>query len=78
MQLAKESNPQICSKYNRAHIPPIDLYLDSRLAAFQNGLASSGVGQLIEKAHSIIQARIRNRRGRKTIGEIIIQEKRKE
>jgi hypothetical protein len=26
------------------HVPPIDLYLDSRLAAFQNRLASSGVG----------------------------------
>jgi hypothetical protein len=56
------------------HVPPMDLYLDSRLAAFQNRLASSGVGQLIEKACSTIQARIRNRRGRKST----IQEKRRE
>jgi hypothetical protein len=40
------------------HIPPIDLYFDSQLAAFQNRLASSDVGQLIEKACSTIQARI--------------------
>jgi hypothetical protein len=31
------------------HVPPIDHYLNSRLAAFQNKIANSEVGQLIEK-----------------------------
>jgi hypothetical protein len=48
-----------------AHVPPLDLYLDGWLAAFQNRLANSEVGQLIQKACSTIQTRIRNRRGRK-------------
>jgi hypothetical protein len=48
-----------------AYIPPIDLYLDSRLAALQNRLAGSEVGQLIQKACKVIQSRIKSRRGRR-------------
>jgi hypothetical protein len=59
-----------------AYIPPIDLYLDSWLAAFQNRLTSSGVGQLIEKACRTIQNRIRNRRGHKKAQEASIEEQR--
>ena len=57
-----------------AYIPPIDLFLDSRLAAFQTRLAGTKVEQFIENTCKQIQNRIRNRRGRKvaqkrTIGE---------
>jgi hypothetical protein len=48
-----------------AHIPLIDLYLDSRCAAFQDRLAGSEVGQIIQKACKAIQTRIKNRKGRK-------------
>jgi hypothetical protein len=61
-----------------AHIAPIDFYLDSRLAAFQERLANTKVGQFIENACSTIQARIGNRRGRKTTRKITIGEQRKE
>jgi hypothetical protein len=60
------------------HVPPIDLYLDSRLAAFQNRLANPSVGQLIEKTCATIQARIKNRRGRKTTRTITTREQRRE
>lgn len=60
------------------HVPPMDLYLDSRLTAFQNRLANLGVGQLIEKACSTIQARIRNRRGRRITRKITTREQRRE
>lgn len=60
------------------HVPPIDLYLDSRLAAFQNRLANSSVGQLIEKTCATIQARIKNRRGRKTTRTTTTREQRRE
>jgi hypothetical protein len=46
--------------------PPIDLYLDSRLATFQKQLEDSEVGRIIENSCAWIRARIRNRRGRKT------------
>ena len=57
-----------------AYVPPIDLFLDSRLAAFQARQAGSKVEQFIENSCKQIQARIRNRRGRKaaqkrTVGE---------
>jgi hypothetical protein len=47
------------------HTPPLDLYLDSRLAAFRERLASSPVGQLIQEACKVIQRRLRNRKGRR-------------
>jgi hypothetical protein len=62
----------------KTHVPPIDLYFDSRLATFQNRLANSEVGQLIEKACSTIQARIRNRRRRKTTSKATMKEHRRE
>ena len=46
--------------------PPIDLYLDSRLAAFQDRLANSEVGQFIENSCAQIRARIKGRRGRRS------------
>ncbi len=57
-----------------AHIPPIDLYLDSRLATFQTRLAGSKVEQFIENTCKQIQVKTRNRRGRRvaqkrTVGE---------
>ena len=61
-----------------AHVPPIDFSLDSRVATFQNRLASSRVGQLIEKTCATIQARIKNRRGRKATRKITIREQRRE
>jgi len=61
-----------------AYVPPIDLYLDSRLAAFQNRLTNSGVSQTIEKACQTIQNRIKNRRGHKRAQEASIGEQRQE
>jgi hypothetical protein len=58
------------------YVPPIDLYLDSRLAAFQDRLTNSEVGQLIEKACQTIQNRIRNRREHKRAQEASIGEQR--
>ena len=49
-----------------AYVPLLDLFLDGRLAAFQTRLAGSKVEQTIKKACKQIQARIRNRRRRKT------------
>lgn len=45
--------------------PPIDLHLDSRLAAFQKRLENSEVGRVIENACNWIKARVRNRKGRR-------------
>jgi hypothetical protein len=45
--------------------PPLDLYLDSRLATFQKRLENSEVGRVIENSCNWIKARIRNRRRRK-------------
>jgi hypothetical protein len=61
-----------------AYVPPIDLYLDSWLTAFQNRLTNSGVGQLIEKACRTIQNRIRNRREHKKAQETSIGEQRQQ
>jgi len=47
------------------HTPPLDLYLDGRLAAFRDQLASSPIGQSIQHACRTIQRRLRNKRGRK-------------
>src|SRR5271165_1675628 len=44
------------------YTPPLDLYLDSRLAAFQSRLAHSGVDKIIQKACSAIWSRIKGRR----------------
>jgi hypothetical protein len=59
-----------------AYVPPIDLYLDSWLAVFQNRLTNSEVGQLIEKVCQTIQNRIKNRRGHKKAQEASIEEQR--
>jgi hypothetical protein len=61
-----------------AYVLPIDLYLNSWLAAFQNRLTNSGVGQLIEKACWTIQNRIRNRREYKKAQETSIEEQRQQ
>jgi hypothetical protein len=45
-----------------AYILPIDLYLDSQLAAFQKKLTGSKVEQFIKNIYKQIQAKIRNRR----------------
>jgi hypothetical protein len=47
------------------HTPPLDLYLDGRLAAFRDRLANSKVGQLIQEACRVIQRRLRNKKGRR-------------
>ena len=36
------------------YTPPLDLYLDGRLAAFRARLATSQVGQLIQEAYKVI------------------------
>jgi spore cortex formation protein SpoVR/YcgB (stage V sporulation) len=59
-----------------AYVLPIDLYLDSRLAAFQDRLTNSEIEQLIEKACQTIQNRIRNRREHKRAQEASIEEQR--
>ena len=46
-------------------VPPLDLYLDGRLAAFRGKLASSPVGQSIQDACKAIQRRLRNKKGRR-------------
>jgi hypothetical protein len=46
------------------YTPPIDLYLNGRLAAFRDRLANSPVSQLIQQACKAIQRRLRNKRGR--------------
>jgi hypothetical protein len=52
--------------------------LDSRLAAFQDRLAGSEVGQLIQNTCSAIRARIRNRRGRRAKPKALAGEQKKE
>ena len=47
------------------HTPPIDLYLDGRLAAFKDRLANSQVGRSIQEACRVIQRRLRNKKGRR-------------
>ena len=47
------------------HTPPLDLYLDSRLAAFRERLAGSQVGQTIQEMCKVIQRKLRNKRGRR-------------
>ncbi len=47
------------------YTPPIDLYLDGRLAAFRDRLANSPVSQSIQQACKAIQRRLRNKRGRR-------------
>ena len=54
----------------------MDLYLDSRLATFQRRLENSEVGQIIENACNWIQARIRNRRRRRTTRKTTMKEQR--
>jgi hypothetical protein len=56
--------------------PPIDLYLDSRLASFQKQLEDLEVGQIIENSCAWIRARIRKRSGRKTTRKTTIKEQR--
>jgi hypothetical protein len=56
--------------------PPIDLYLDSRLATFQKRLENSKASQVIENACSWIRARIKNRSRRRTTRKTTIQEQR--
>jgi hypothetical protein len=56
--------------------PPIDLYLDSRLATFQKRLENSEVGQVIGNACNWIKARIKSRRGRKSNRKTAINEQR--
>ena len=47
------------------YTPPLDLYLDGRLAAFRDRLANSQVGQSIQQASKAIQKRLRNKKGRR-------------
>ena len=56
--------------------PPLDLYLDSRLATFQKRLENSEVGRVIENSCNWIKARIRNRRRRKSARKATIREQR--
>lgn len=46
-------------------MPPIDLYLDSRLALFRDRLANSQAGKAIQEACRGIQRRLRNKKGRR-------------
>ena len=61
-----------------AYIPLINLFLDSRLAAFQARQAGSKVEQFIENSYKQIQARIRNRKGRKAAQKRIVGEYKKD
>lgn len=57
--------------------PPMDLYLDSRLAAFQKRLEDSEVGRVIENACNWIKARIRDRKGHRITRRLATKEPRK-
>ena len=46
-------------------IPPLNIYLDSRVAAFRQRLRISGTGRVIERAYERLKIRFRNRRGRR-------------
>ena len=46
------------------YTPPLDLYLDSRLAAFRERLSSSGIGSLIQQTCTTIRTRLQTRRRR--------------
>jgi hypothetical protein len=48
-----------------ACIPPLNIYLDSRVAAFRQRLRISGIELAIERACERLKIRFRNRRGRK-------------
>ena len=61
-----------------AYVPPMDLFLDSRIAAFQARLAGSKVEQFIDNTCRQIQARIRNRRGRKAAQTKSVGERKRE
>ena len=54
----------------------IDLYLDSRLAAFQKQLEDSEVGQIIENSCAWIRARVKNRSRHRTTRKTTIKEQR--
>jgi hypothetical protein len=54
----------ICQLETEAFIPPLDLWLNGRLALFQARLERTGIAQLIRNACEAIRARIRNRRAR--------------
>ena len=47
------------------YTPPLDLYLDGRLAAFRDRLANSQVGRSIQEACKVIQRRLWNKKGRR-------------
>ncbi len=44
-------------------IPPLNIYLDSRVAAFRQRLKILGTGRVIERACERLRTRFRNRRG---------------
>jgi hypothetical protein len=52
----------IASLETETYIPPIDLYLDSRVAAFQKRLQSSSSYELVRNVCKVIQRRIKIRR----------------
>ena len=49
----------------KTYTPPINLYLDGRLAAFRDRLANSQVGRSIQEACRVIQRRLQNKKGRR-------------
>src|SRR6266511_5469802 len=46
-------------------IPPLNIYLDSRVAAFRQRLRILGIGRVIERACERLKTRFRNRRKRR-------------
>jgi len=47
-----------------ANVPPLDLYLNKRLADFEARLETTGKGQLIRNASTLVATRLKSRRGR--------------
>src|SRR6266511_5650201 len=46
-------------------IPPLNIYLNSRVAAFRQRLRILGIGRIIERAYKYLRIRFRNRRKRR-------------
>jgi hypothetical protein len=44
------------------YTPPLDLYLDSRLAKFRERLTQSEIGKVIQEAYSTIRDRLKKRK----------------
>jgi hypothetical protein len=52
------------------YIPPLNIYFDSRVAAFRQRLKISGIGRIIERVCERLKIRFRNRKKRRRCAKI--------